>query len=66
MDCNLIVLVAHTVTDDKRAAPGSSESVYFSQSASGSSSNISREVAVDVKETLRKNQTSGLYSRNLV
>lgn len=41
---------------------GSSESVYLSQSASGSLSNVSREVVVGVKEASGKNQiSSGMY-----
>lgn len=59
LDAELIVLAAHSLDDEGYTAVGSSESVYRSQSALSS---VSRELAADVKDTLYKNQTSGMYS----
>lgn len=62
VNAKVIVLATHALADEKNAAFGSSESVYRSQSASRSFSSVSKELAGDVKETLYKNQTSGMYS----
>lgn len=58
-----MVLAARTLAGEKYSISGSSESVYRSQSASRSLSGVSEEVAVDVNEISRKDQTfSGMYS----